>query len=306
MKNHNYKGIIVPIITPFTPDENIDVASLKSLIDYLIDRGIHGIWAAGTSGEFSALTDSERLLVMKTVVEQVNGRIPIIGNISASSTKLAIRLAKEFSSIGLNALAVTPPYYYDSSQSELLDHFVQIKQHSSIPLWIYNIPSTVKTTVEPSTIAKLSKDSIITGIKDSSGTGEKLAELTYLCNKDKINLKIFLGSIYRIPYAKKLDSHGIIPSDANLVPLYAVKAWESGVEKSDTDVSFYMEKIVTASKVQYLSKFGSATSSKLSGIKSALKELGVIENDNMSLPLKSLTEEEKTPIKKILKSAGLM
>lgn len=306
MSKHDYKGVIVPIITPFTPEEKIDVASLKNLVDYLIDGGVHGIWAAGTSGEFSALTDTERLLVMETVVRQVNGRIPIIGNISATSTKLVINLAKECNGIGLDGLAVTPPYYYDSSQSELLDHFIQIKQQSSLPLWVYNIPSTVKTTVEPLTIAKLAKDSIVTGIKDSSGTGEKLAELTYLCKKDKINLKTFLGSVYRMPYAQKLDSHGVIPSDANLIPSYAVKAWESGIANSGAEANVYMEKILIASKVQYLSKFGAAISSKLAGIKSGLKELGVIENDNLSSPLKSLTEEEKVPIKNILKSASLI
>ena len=191
MKNHDYKGVIVPIITPFTPDEKIDVGSLKNLVEYLIDSGVHGIWAAGTSGEFSSLTDPERLLLIKTVADQVNNRIPIIGNISATSTKLAVKLAKECNDIGIDGLAATPPYYYDSSQSELLDHFIQIKNITKLPLWVYNIPSTVKTTVEPSTIAALAKDSIVIGIKDSSGTGEKLAELTYLCTRDKIKLKTY-------------------------------------------------------------------------------------------------------------------
>tara|TARA_B100001146_G_scaffold223086_1_gene236938 strand:- start:965 stop:1885 length:921 start_codon:yes stop_codon:yes gene_type:complete len=306
MKNHDYKGVIVPIITPFTPEEKIDVGSLRNLIEYLIDGGVHGIWAAGTSGEFSSLTDPERLLLIKTVADQVNNRIPIIGNISATSTKLAVKLAKECNDIGIDGLAATPPYYYDSSQSELLDHFIQIKNITKLPLWVYNIPSTVKTTVEPSTIAALAKDSIVIGIKDSSGTGEKLAELTYLCTKDKINLKTFLGSVYRMPYAQKLDAHGVIPSDANLVPAYAVKAWESGGANSNNRATVYMDKIHAASKIQYLSKSGAAISSKLAGIKSGLKELGIIEYDNMSSPLKSLTQEEKTPIKAILKSAGLL
>ncbi len=306
MKNHEYKGVIVPIITPFTLDEKIDVKSLKNLVNYLVDAGVHGIWAAGTSGEFSALSDLERLKVMETVAEEVNGRIPIIGNISATSTKLAIKLAKNSSNIGIDGLAVTPPYYYDSSQSELIDHFVQIKNQTSLPLWVYNIPSTVKTTVEPSTIATLAKDSIVVGIKDSSGTGEKLAELTFMCKRDEIDLKIFLGSVYRIPYAQKLDAHGIIPGDANLLPSYVVKAWEYGLINSNIESNTYMKKIDEARKIQNLSKSGADISSKLAGIKSGLKEIGIIECDIMSSPLKSLTEEEKQPIKNILKSSGLL
>ena len=306
MKNHEYRGVIVPIVTPFTLEEKVDIKSLKNLVNYLIDGGVHGIWAAGTSGEFSALTDPERLKVMETVAEEVNGRIPIIGNISATSTKLAIELAKGCTSIGIDGLAVTPPYYYDSSQSELIDHFVQIKNQTSLPLWVYNIPSTVKTTVEPSTIAALAKDSIVVGIKDSSGTGEKLAELTYMCKSNDIDLKIFLGSVYRMPYAHKLDAHGVIPGDANLIPSYAVKAWESGLIGSDTESATYMNKIHEARKIQNLSKLGADISSKLSGIKSGLKELGIIECDIMSSPLKSLTEEEKRTIKKILRSSGLL
>ena len=109
-----------------------------------------------------------------------------------------------------------------------------------------------------------------------------------------------------MPYAQKLDAHGVIPSDANLVPAYAVKAWESGGANSNNRATVYMDKIHAASKIQYLSKSGAAISSKLAGIKSGLKELGIIEYDNMSSPLKSLTQEEKTPIKAILKSAGLL
>ena len=77
------RGVIVPILTPLTPDEAVDVASLRRLVNYLVDNGVHGIWAAGTTGEFAALDEEARRLVIETVADEAAGRVPVIGNISA-------------------------------------------------------------------------------------------------------------------------------------------------------------------------------------------------------------------------------
>ena len=87
-----FKGVMVPILTPLKPDETVDVASMRRLVNYLIEGGVHGIWAAGTTGEFAALEDSERIIAIETVVEEVDGRIPVIANLSAASTKLVVKL----------------------------------------------------------------------------------------------------------------------------------------------------------------------------------------------------------------------
>ena len=96
MLNGKFKGVVVPTVTPLTPDERVDTASLRRLVNYLIDEGVHGIWAAGTTGEFAALRDDQRLLAIEKTAEEVNGRVPVIGNVSAAGTQTAIDMAQGF------------------------------------------------------------------------------------------------------------------------------------------------------------------------------------------------------------------
>ena len=88
MSDNRIRGVVVPILTPLNPNETVDTNSLRRLVNYLIDNGIHGIWVSGTTGEFAALSDQQRLISIETVVDEVAGRIPVIGNISGASTQL--------------------------------------------------------------------------------------------------------------------------------------------------------------------------------------------------------------------------
>ena len=169
------RGVVVPILTPLRPDGEVDVASLRRLTNYVIGGGVHGIWAAGTTGEFAALDEPARRLVIETVVEEAAGRVPVIGNVSAPATRATIAAAEALRDCPVTGVAATPPYYYSNTQDELLDHFRAIADRSAQPLWVYNIPSTVKVTVEPDTIAALAADGTVAGVKDSSGGGESFA-----------------------------------------------------------------------------------------------------------------------------------
>ena len=198
MTNNRITGVIVPVLTPLMPDEKVDTASLRRLVNYLIENGVHGIWAAGTTAEFAALNDKQRLIAIETVVDEVGGRVPVIGNVSASSTQLAVDLALSVQEWGLDGIAATPPYYYPCAQDELLEHYRYIKERVGLPLWVYNIPVTVKTVVEPGTIAQLASEGTVAGVKDSSGAGELLAHLNVLCAQGGFELYRFLGSVFRI------------------------------------------------------------------------------------------------------------
>ena len=305
MAVNGFRGVIVPVLTPLTQDEKVDRASLRRLVNYLIDNGVHGIWAAGTTGEFAALADEERLAAIETVAEVTDGRVPVIGNVSAASTELAMNLAHSVREMGLNGIAATPPYYYDCAQDELLDHYRYIRERSGAPLWIYNIPSTVKTTVEPATIARLAGEGTVVGIKDSSGAGELLAQLNFLCEQGGIELYRFLGSMYRFTTTRSVGAHGVITGLPNVVPDISVKAWEAGEAGNSEDAREYMALLMKASRVQSLANGGGMVSGRLSGLKAALKVMGVFEHDTMTRPLRPLTEAEKEPIPAILKGVGI-
>ena len=171
--NKKFQGIIVPILTPLNGDESVDTRSLRRLVDYLLDAGVYGIWASGTTGEFPALPDADRVLTIETVVDQVAGRVPVIANISNPSTRLTVDLARAVEESGVDGIAATPPYYYANAQDEITDHFRHIHDRVPLPLWVYHIPQNVKTAVAPGTVAALAAEGAVVGIKDSSGAGSR-------------------------------------------------------------------------------------------------------------------------------------
>ena len=188
------RGVIIPIVTPLTPDYEVDTSSLRRLVAYMIDNGVHGIWTAGTTGEFASLTDAQRALVTETIVDEVNGRVPIIANVSGAGTEAAVKLAADVRELPLDGIAATPPYYYPCAQDELLDHYRHIHDRVGLPLWVYNIPVTVKTVVEPATMATLASEGAVVGVKDSSGAGELLAQLVALGEQGGFEMYRFLGT----------------------------------------------------------------------------------------------------------------
>lgn len=299
------KGVIVPMLTPLNPDESVDIASLRRLVSYLIDSGVHGIWASGTTGEFANLPDSERIRSMEAVVDEVGGRVPVIGNISAASTQVSITLAQEVAEIGLDGIALTPPYYYPDSQDELMDHYRYTRESVGLPLWVYNIPQTVKTAVAPGTIAALAAEGTVVGVKDSSGAGELLAQLNVLCEQDELSLLRFLGTVFRVTSATSVGVHGVIPGIANLVPAVCARGWEAG-ESGDTEtVRECNAALLTAQKVGAVAQGGGANAASFGGMKSALKHMDIIEHDTTTRPFRQLTDEEKAQIPPILEELGL-
>ena len=285
---------------------SVDTASLKKLIDYLLDNGVHGVWAAGTTGEFASLSPKDQLTVIETVVDQVAGRVPVIANISGPSTDLSLDMAIAAQHLGLDGIAATPPYYYPHSQDELISHYRYLHDKVELPLWIYHIPRTVKTAVMPETITTLASEGSVVGIKDSSGSGELLAELNVICEIKDIRLFKFLGTIFRITTATALGTHGVIPAIGNLVPKIASTAWKSGKSGDHNTSKQLNSKLFQATKIRNLSKGGGFDAANLASMKAALKMMGIIEHDLMSRPLRRLTDEEKQGIPEILKELNLL
>ena len=306
MRQKEIRGVMVPILTPLNADESVDIASLRRLVNYLLDNGVHGIWASGTTGEFASLPDRECIVSMETVVDEVAGRVPIIGNVSGASTRLSLDKALAVQESGLDGIAATPPYYYPNSQDELLDHYRYLRDRAGLPLWVYNIPQTVKTAVAPGTISKLAGEDVVVGVKDSSGAGEWLAELNVLCDQGGVELYRFLGTMFRVTSSGATGAHGVIPGIANLVPAIASRGWEAG-ERGDVETLRECEQgLALARKVPGLAKGGSQNAATLASMKSALKLMGVIDHDTVTRPLRPLSDDEKGQLRPILKELGLL
>src|SRR5216684_6541185 len=134
------EGIIAPMATTLSHDEKIDVKTTRTLVDFLIEGGIDGLFPLGTSGEFALFDREERKTVVETVVDQTNGRVPVLAGVSDPSLENVLAFAKDAEDAGADAIVATPPYYFTTGDDGLFDYFEAIAGKSGLPLLVYNIP----------------------------------------------------------------------------------------------------------------------------------------------------------------------
>ncbi len=165
----NFDGIFVPLITPLNADESLDEDGLARMVEYVISGGVRGIFVLGSSGEGPALALENKVQVVRSVCQLVQGRVPVLVGAFEASTRRTLELAERLLKEGGDAVVVTAPHYFKHSQEELYQHFSAISSALTLPVVLYNIPQMVKTVLEPETAVRLARLPNIIGIKDSLG-----------------------------------------------------------------------------------------------------------------------------------------
>lgn len=164
-----FNGIYVPLVTPFGDQGEIDQQKLETLVEAVIDKGVAGIAACGTTGEYYALSDAERTQVLQTVRRVAAGRIQLIAGIGDMSIRRSVERAAEAKAIGYDYLLLSPPPYSLPSQAGIRAHFEHAAKYCDLPIIIYNFPARTGVNVEFDTVAALASCPNIVGIKESSG-----------------------------------------------------------------------------------------------------------------------------------------
>ncbi|WP_445779135.1 dihydrodipicolinate synthase family protein, partial [Shewanella sp.] len=141
--SNQLKGIVPPVVTPYTPDNQIDFKSLRRVVRHLIDGGVHGLFMLGSTSECVLLGENERRAILDCALEEVNGRVPIVAGVMDTATDMCLRHARQAKTAGVQGLVVTAPYYTRTSQAETIDHFRFIKDEITLPLVAYDIPVCV-------------------------------------------------------------------------------------------------------------------------------------------------------------------
>lgn len=291
-----YYGIIPPILTPFEPNGQVDLRSLHRLTRWVLLEGVHGIWACGTTGEFACIDADERENVVGTCVEAVNGKVPVVANVSDCSLRLTLDHAERALRAGADAIAATPPYYYLNSQDELLTYYRQIREAADAPLFVYNIPSTVKVKVEIETIVTLAAEGTVIGIKDSQNDLVFARNLTLAAEERGAPLRVFLGSRTLDDAMKVKGVHGVIPGVANVAPKACVEAYDAAVNGDWQGAAEAQRVVDGALGLFQMMETGSNHSKMFGGMKAALKAMGVIANSTLAAPLRTPTPEEEERI----------
>jgi 4-hydroxy-tetrahydrodipicolinate synthase len=187
------RGVILPLITPFNEDLSVDYRGLARLVDYYIEeKGCDGLVPCGTTGESATLSHAEHVEVIKSVVKQTRGRVPVIASTGSNSTREAVELTRLAEEVGADATLQVGPYYNKPTQNGLFNHFAAIAKSTRLPLLIYNIPGRTSRNIEPETIIRLwSEMPTVVGLKDCSNDLHQT--MTIYRGTDPETFKIYCG-----------------------------------------------------------------------------------------------------------------
>ncbi len=183
-----FRGSMVALATPMHEGGDVDIDALEHLIEFHISNGTEGIVSVGTTGESATLTPTEHLQVIDATVKAVAARVPVIAGTGSNSTHEAIDMSLEAAALGADAVLLVTPYYNKPTQHGLLAHYEAIASSVSVPQILYNVPGRTAVDMLPETVAEASKADHIVGIKEATGSLERLAEIKALVADDFILL----------------------------------------------------------------------------------------------------------------------
>lgn len=235
------KGIIPAMVTPLTKEQKINEEASRKLVNHLINSGVHGIFILGTNGEFYLLNNEEKVEFAKIVIDEVNGRVPVMVGTGANSTEESIELSRKMEEIGADALSVITPFFIAPTQEELILHFKKIAEATSLPILMYNIPSRTGVNIEAKTAAELAKVKNIVGIKDSSGSFENIQQ--YIDATKDEEFSVFAGTDSLILKTLMAGGKGAVAATANMLPDVVVSIYNNWVEGNITEAENDQEKL---------------------------------------------------------------
>jgi 4-hydroxy-tetrahydrodipicolinate synthase len=289
-------GIIPPVVTPLTADQELDLPRLRSHIDLMLAKGVHGIFVLGTTGEFYALDEQEKQQVTAAAVEHCRGRSPVYVGTGAETTREVVRLTKMAEREGADGVSVITPYFIKPNQAELADHFRRVAESTSLPVVLYNNPATCGgLSIEPETVARLAEVRNIIGIKDSSGDLQNTIEIIRSTPREKF--AVLNGRDTLILAALQFGAQGAIPASCNIAPELCVGIYESFV-KGDIEVAKAFQSRLHPIRMAMTLGTGN------SAVKEAMALLGRPAGPSRS-PVAPFADDKKAKLRAILEKAGV-
>lgn len=288
------KGSLPALVTPFANGQ-LDLDALKQLIEWHIDSGSDGFVPVGTTGESPTLSHDEHDTVVETVVQAVNGRVPVVAGAGSNNTAESIRLAQAAEAAGADAVLVVTPYYNKPTQRGLIAHFTAIHDACGLPIIIYNIPPRSVVDMTPETMGELAKLPRIVGVKDATADLSRVSMQRMTCGAEFIQLS------GEDPTAHGFNAQGgvgCISVTANVAPALCAQLQDACTAGDYAKALELQDRLMPLHKAIF-------TEPGLVGAKYGASLLGKCRED-VRLPLTGLQDNTKTMIHDAMVHAGLL
>lgn len=288
-------GSMVAIVTPMDAQGELDWPALDKLIDFHIQEGTSAIVAVGTTGESATLSVAEHVEVLRRVVKQVNGRIPVIAGTGANCTREAVELTQNAKKVGADACLLVTPYYNKPTQEGLYQHFKHIAEAVDIPQILYNVPGRTVCDMQAETAIRLSAIKNIIGIKEATGDIERAKQIIAGVGSDFLVYSGDDATAYQLMLA---GGKGNISVTANVAPkqmselcrLAMAGEAQAAKELNDSLMPLHEKLFVEANPIP---------------VKWALYEMGLIDK-GIRLPLTWLSEQYHEQVRQALRETAIL
>lgn len=296
----NFEGTYVAMVTPFTKDEEIDEEGFRSNINFLIDNGVNGLLAAGTTGESATLSHDEHKKVIEILIDEVDGRVETLAGAGSNSTKEAIDLVKFSEDAGADAALVITPYYNKPQQHGLIDHYQVISDASDIPIIAYNVPSRTGVNLDVDTIVELAKIDSVDAIKEASGSIDKISEIYKALSLEGLeeDFNILSGEDGLTLPIMALGGTGVISASANVDPRRMVLMVDSMLNEDYQRAQELHYEMINLIKALFVE-------SNPVPAKTAMRIMG-LPSGPLRQPLAEMKEDNVEILKKALKDSNLI
>ena len=289
-----FKGSMPALVTPFRNGE-LDLDTLKRLVEWQIGEGSSGLVPVGTTGESPTLSHEEHEIVVAEVVKAAGGRVPVIAGAGSNNTIEAIRFMRHAEKVGADAALVVTPYYNKPTQRGLIAHYTALHDCCELPIFIYNIPGRSVIDMSPETMGELAKLPRIIGVKDATAKMDRVSQQRAACGPDFIQLSAEDAS------ALGFNAHGgvgCISVTANVAPRLCAEFQAATLAGDYGSALEYQDRLMPLHEAIFIEP-------GLVGAKYALSRLGLC-SDEVRLPLTGVSDATKAAIEAAMRHAGLI
>ncbi|MEH6646421.1 4-hydroxy-tetrahydrodipicolinate synthase [Sulfitobacter sp.] len=289
-----FSGSMPALVTPFRNGE-LDIETLKKLVELHVGEGSNGLVPVGTTGESPTLTHREHEMVVEEVVKAAAGRIPVIAGAGSNNTLESIRLAQHAEKVGANGILVVTPYYNKPTQRGLIAHFTAVHDCCELPIIIYNIPPRSVIDMSPATMGELAKLPRIVGVKDATGDLARVSAQRITCGKEFVQLS---GEDATAHGFNAQGGVGCISVTANVAPKLSAQLQAACSAGDYTKALEIQDQLMPLHQAIF-------TEPGLVGVKYAMSRLDLC-SEEVRLPLTGLSDETRKLVDAGLKHAGLL
>ena len=301
MTTKKFQGVIPPVSIIFDEQGRLDKKGMATVIDFLIESGVDGLFFLGTGGEFSQMSVEERKEVASFTTEYVNGRVPVLIGTGSTNTREVVLLSQHAESVGADAVVIINPYYWSLTEENLFAHYSEIANSVHLPILLYNFPTMSGQDLSPEFVLKLvdAHDNIV-GIKETVESVAHIRDMILTVKGKHPDFAVFAGFDDHFLQTLTLGGDGAISASMNFAPQLALGVYKAFKEKRfDEAVAFHQRMALIPTMWKLDSPF-------VSVVKEAMKLTGLDISTHVLAPARSLRADKIEEVKKILVQADLL